>query len=225
MLVRYVVLIAVMLLTACVGNQPLQVNEDPEARLAALQRLNAFRVTGGLSAWTDKESIASRLEWDQLGNDFDILLSLPANIRTVRITQQGGFAELRNGGSPPVRGPSAAQLLEEALGLGIAIPIEQMALWIKGLPGEGSQNVIYDKQRRLKSMEYRDSQSTLWRTQILRYSVFQNVYVPSIIVANGGPFNIRLVLRNWSAKAPTSLAGQGTGNTTGGSTRLQVPGR
>jgi len=183
---------------------------------------NAFQVTGGLGVWTDEESISARVVWQQMAEDFDVLISLPAGLRTLRVTLIDGQASLRNGSSAPTFGPSASRLLQQALGLGVAVPIEQMSLWIKGVPGEQAEKVQYDEQGRLASMEYVDAENTRWRAKILKYTTFKNTYVPATVLATGGPYNVRLVLKNWNSELKPFVEVKGTGRAAG---RLQVPGR
>ena len=61
MLLRSVLLLAALLVSAC-GSAPLKETPNPEARQALLERLDQFRVTGGLGVWTDKESISTRID-------------------------------------------------------------------------------------------------------------------------------------------------------------------
>lgn len=226
MFLRSVLLAGVVVLITACGSQPLKVTQDPQAQQVALERLNAFRVTGGLGVWTDEESISTRIDWQQSGQDFNILVRLPAGLSSVQISQQDNVATVTRGGAAPVSGQSAARLLQQALGLSVAVPIEQMSLWMRGLPGASAESVTYDDQNRLATMNYQDSQATLWRAKVLKYTIFDNVYVPATIIATGGPYNIRLVLKEWSkvtleeAAKPKVAAQTGTG---GG--RLKVPGR
>lgn len=222
---RAVLLAGLVLLTSCVS-QPLKVTQDPQARQAALERLNAFRVTGGLGVWTDKESISTRIDWQQNSQDFDILIRLPAGLSTMRVTQNAGLATVQRGSAAPVSGSSASTLMQQALGLGVAVPVEQMALWIRGLPGDQAESASYDKEQRLAAMDYRDSQGTLWRAKVLKYSVYEDVYVPALITATGGPYNVRLVLKEWGAIDETRTALSNVTKQQGqGSSRLKVPGR
>jgi len=217
---RYFLLAALVLLCSCATTPRL--NIDPSTQKLAAQGLNSFRVTGGLGVWTDDESISTRVVWQQIADDFDILIRLPAGLSSVRVTQINGQATVRNGSAAPVAGQSASRLLQQALGLGVAVPIEQMSLWIKGVPGEQAEKVTYDKQGRLASMEYVDTQNTRWRAKVLKYTTFENTYVPATVLATGGPYNVRLVLKQWSSKLDDLVAKNEGASTTG---RLQVPGR
>ncbi len=194
---RLVLVLPLFMLAACVTPSP-QITTDPASQQQALQVLNAFRVTGGLGVWTDEESISTRIEWQQMAEDFDILVQLPAGLSSVRVAQKNGQAMVQNGSAAPVSGSSASRLMQQALGLDVAVPIEQMSLWIRGLPGNQAQSVKYDEQGRLRSMDYIDGQNTRWRAKVLKYTTFENTYVPATILANGGPYTVRLVLKEWS---------------------------
>jgi len=213
--------VTVLLLAAC-NTVPQTQQLAPAERAAALQNLQLFRVTGGLSIWSPEESIATRLDWRQAGDDFNVLVTAPAGLTSVRLSQQGGSAVVQRQGDQPIHGSSAADLLRRSLGLPVSVPIRQMSLWIRGLPGAASK-VQYDRLGRLASMEYRDSQNTLWFAKVLNYTRYQQQDVPERINATGGPYNVRLVLKSWSEIDSLGLdASQKPSKSTG---RLSIPGK
>lgn len=216
-------LIALLFLGACQSNQSPEVT-SPEYQQRALENLRAFAVTGGLGVWTDTESISTRIEWKQLADDFDVMIRLPAGLSTVRVRRNGGMASVQNGSTEPAIGRSAGVLLQQALGLGIAVPIEQMSVWIKGQPGRAAESVQYDNSGRLESMNYRDEQGTQWRAKVLKYTVHEGVYVPSIILATGGPYTVRLNLKTWDSLEKLDLI-EVLPEVTESRGRLKVPGR
>jgi len=128
---RYFLLVAMVLLVACETTPRL--NIDASSQKLAASSLDAFRVTGGLGVWTDQESISTRVVWQQVAGNFDIHIRLPAGLSSVRVTQNNGQATVRNGSAEPVTGESASLLLQQALGLGVAVPIEQMTVGEHGL--------------------------------------------------------------------------------------------
>ncbi len=216
----YFLLAAIVTLAGC-ETVP-RLNIDPGTQKQAAKGLDTFRVTGGLGVWTDEESISTRVVWQQMAEDFDVYIRLPAGLSSVRITQKNRQAVLRNGSAEPVSGQSASELMQQALGLGVAVPVEQMSLWIKGVPGEQAEKVQYDEQGRLVSMDYVDAQNTRWRAKILKYTTFNNTYVPATILATGGPYNVRLVLKEWSTDLDNIVAIKGAESS---GERLRVPSR
>lgn len=239
MIKPFVLILTVLLLSAC-GAQPVKDVSDIgaadarklelNAKRIALENLTAFRVMGGLGIWTEKESIATRVDWRQLNtNDFNVLVRLPAGISSARVVKQSGVSSVQIGSAEPVKGESASQLLQQSLGLSVAVPLEQLSLWIKGLPGDQAELVTYDEQNRLLTMSYRDTEGTLWRAKVLKYTSFEKLQVPALIIAKGGPYNLRLILKQWSALPADSNLSLATEQSSTppkkASSRLKVPGR
>ncbi len=217
------VLVAGALVASCQTNTP-KITTDTATQQQALSSLNVFSVSGGLGVWTDKESISTRITWQQIMDDFNLAIKLPAGLNTVNVSRTAGLATIRNGSAEPVSGSSAGVLMQQALGLGIAVPIDQMALWIKGVPGSSAEAIKFDSEGRLASMEYTDEQRTRWRAKILQYTVHENVYVPATILATGGPYTVRLTLKNWSKPDPSELQSKVV-QPSASKGRLKVPGR
>ena len=219
---RTCALVAMLLvLTACNTINPAD-QQKPLARAASLEALQTFRVTGGLGVWSSKESISTRVDWQQNNDDFNVQVTAPAGLTSVRVIQQGDTALVQRQGDQPVYGSSAAQLLQQVLAIPVSIPIEQMSLWIRGLPGD-AEKARYDKAGRLTSMEYRDSQGTLWFARVSKYTNYKSHQVPGLISASGGLFNVRLVLKSWG-ELNTDIQGQET-NSAKSTGRLAIPGK
>jgi outer membrane lipoprotein LolB len=187
-----------------------------------LRAIDQFRVTGGLGVWTDDQSFSTRIDWRQLGQDFNVYVEAPAGLASMRLIQAGGVASLQRGQQTPVTGRDASSLLQQALGLEARIPIEAVALWIRGLPGEAS-NTTFDAQGRLKSMDYRDSAGVTWRAKVRDYTAFAGTTVPALISATGGPYNLRIVLKSWNEYAADQTAN--SASQPAPKPRLKVPGR
>jgi len=218
---RCALLVAVCSLTAC-ATPGSPVGQSVEQQSEALQQLSSFRVTGGLAVWTEEETISTRIDWRQIEENFDVLIEAPAGLGSVVLKRRPTVASVQRSGQPTVTGPSASPLLQQALGLQAAVPVEQMSLWIRGLPGDSSK-AQYDDNGRLSSMEYRDSQGTLWRAKIHKHTFYDETQVPALISAVGGPYNVRLVLKKWSDYS--SSVSDTDGKSSKKSGRLSIPGK
>jgi len=218
-----------LLLASCVTpipNDPSTVLDETSQLVLqnqqALRALDQFKVTGGLGVWTDEQSISTRIDWRQLGQDYNVFVEAPGGLASMRIMQVDGIASIQRGQQTPTIGRDAGTLLQQALGLNAKIPIEEVALWIRGLPGSAS-NTTFDKNGRLQSMVYRDTAGVTWRAKVLDYTNFEQNAVPSLISATGGLYNLRIVLKSWKMHTPDQ-----TGNSSSKPTqkpRLSVPGR
>ncbi len=217
-----------LLLASC-ATPPIQPSKtiDENSQLVlqhqqALRSIDQFRVTGGLGVWTDDQSISTRIDWRQLGQDFNVHVEAPAGLASMRLKQVGGVASIQRGQQAPVSGRDAGSLLQRALGLEAQIPIEQVALWIRGLPGSAS-NTTFDQDGRLQSMVYRDTSGVTWRAKVLDYTTFAETPVPKLISATGGPYNLRIVLKSWKEHAADETIN--SSKQSAQKPRLNVPGR
>ncbi|MEE9319074.1 MAG: lipoprotein insertase outer membrane protein LolB [Granulosicoccus sp.] len=166
------------------------------ARVAALEALNNFEVRGGLGIWTDNESITARLKWRQHDDALDIDIIAPLGLGKVNLRRDANTALLSRGSEVVMAGDSAGQLLQQALGLAAPVPIDQMTRWLRGLPGEADSFKL-DNQGRLDSLVWTDNTGLRWRARVLRYTGFEGMTIPALITAKGGPYNLRLVLKEW----------------------------
>lgn len=218
-----------LLLAGCAAPTPVkQTNTGDDSRQLVMQHqqslraVDQFRVTGGLGVWTDDQSISTRIDWRQRGQDFNVHVEAPAGLASMRLMQTGGVASIQQGQQAPVTGRNAGSLLQQALGLEAQIPIEEVALWIRGLPGSAS-DTTFDQSGRLKSMVYRDSAGVTWRAKVLDYTDFAETSVPALISATGGPYNLRIVLKSWNKQAADQTAN--SASRPARKPRLNVPGR
>ena len=218
-----------LLLASCATPPPNELaNDADDARQLvlrnqqALRAIDQFGVTGGLGVWTDDQSISTRIDWRQQGEDFNVLVEAPAGLASMRLVQMGGVASIQRGQQAPVTGRDASSLLQQALGLEAQIPIEEVALWIRGLPGSAS-DTTFDQKGRLLSMVYRDSAGVTWRAKVRDYTNFAGTPVPALISATGGPYNLRIVLKSWNELVADQTAN--SASQPAPKPRLRVPGR
>lgn len=209
---------AALLLSACAtpSTQPPVNSAEQQARLEALSQ---FRFTGGLGIWTDEESISARIDWKQAVDELTVLLSAPLGFGNLTLVDSQGLAELKRGSTRLASGESVDRVLQNGLGLSAPVPVAQLQRWVRGLPGE-ADSINKDEQGRLASLRYKDAEGTRWQARFLRYSVHDRVTLPALITASGGPYSVRLVIKNWQIDEVAESI-----ETTPSSTRLAIPAR
>lgn len=198
---------------------------------AAVQTLEAFRVRGGIGVWNDTESSSARMDWQQATEFRDIALSGPAGMGSLRLrTFDDGRSTLQVGQNREIPGQSADALLKQVLGLELHVPLDQLSLWIRGLPGEAS-GLVHDAEGRLQSLLWQDEQGIIWRANIKRYTSLGALPLPSLVTARGAGYRLRIVLKDWEA-APISGGEEDFGTDKEqeivqplGPGRLPIPGR
>jgi len=193
-----------------------------EAREAALRAMTSFRVKGGLGIWDDKVTHSARIDWRQANEVLEVVLDVPLGLGSATLTRADGEARLTRGNAPAWSDASADRLLQRALGLEAPVPVEQMTLWIRGLPGE-ADGIERDTEGRLRSLRWKSPVGATWGVRLLRYTTVGGVDLPALITASGEGYRIRLKLRDWqtSGFATSVEAPDGPRQPA----RLPIPGR
>lgn len=170
-----------------------RVVEQREARLAAL---DSYAFSGGLGIWTDNESISARMNWQQFPDSLQIDLSGPLGLGDMRLSDSGMQAVLTRGNRTVASGKSADIVLQQGLELAAPVPLQQLGFWVRGLPGKGTA-IKRDTAGKLVSLRFLDQQGTRWQARFKKYTEFNGLSVPALITASGGPYSVRVLLKNW----------------------------
>lgn len=190
-----------------------------QQREAALDARTTFQVDGGLGIWTDTETISARLDWQQSSDGLNLTLAGPLGMGTLHLIDDGTLVTLRRGDKNVAQGRLADNVLQQGLGLEAPIPVRELGFWIRGLPGNATA-VVRDNEGKLSSLRYRDTRGTHWQARFLRYSAWDGLDIPSLITASGGPYSVRLRLKDWQYAATTIVPGKPESNN-----RLPIPSR
>ncbi|MFK8082212.1 MAG: lipoprotein insertase outer membrane protein LolB [Granulosicoccus sp.] len=214
----WALVLSLLLVSSCTVT-PTTSTIDPVVRAAKLAELSEFSFSGGLGIWTDEQSISGRLLWQQAGDKLDVRLTGPLGLGEMDLSDSGDFATLDRAGTVLSSGPSVDRVLQEGLGLAIPVPLEQLKRWVLGLPGD-ALSVDNDTQGKLSSLRFTDQQGTRWQVHFRRYTELEGLALPSLITASGGPYSVRLLLKNWQPSVNSVQPVKKQPNT-----RLAIPGR
>lgn len=216
----FAAVVAAGLLTACVTPQaplePASVSAIAE-RQKKLRSLDTYSFNGGIGIWTDEESISARIRWLQVQEELTVDLAGPLGIGNMQLQSSANSAILTRGDSVVFSGPSADTVLQNGLSLAAPIPLNELKKWVLGLPGNAT-SLQSDNQGKLSSLFYTDKQGTRWQARFRKYTMLDGLEVPSLITASGGPYSVRLVLRNWQSTSGADLAEKANPDT-----RLAIP--
>ena len=199
--------------------QPGKSDIDPELQQERLQALDSFSFKGGLGIWTDEQSLPARIQWQQQGMQLTVQLSGPLGIGNLKLVSGNPLSTLSRSGTVVSEGKSIDTVLQQGLGLAAPIPVAQLQQWVTGLPGNAS-SVVRDAQGKLSSLRFTDEQGTSWQARFKKYTDVDGIALPSLITASGGPYSVRLVLKDWQLSVLTSVPEPSQSNR-----RLAIPDR
>lgn len=210
--------VGIMSLSAC-ASLPEIAPVDSAERQAKLAALTEFSFDGGLGVWTDEQSVSARIQWQQSDDRLDVQLTGPLGIGDIKLVDTGDNATVSRGGKVISAGPSIDKLLQDTLGLTAPVPVQQLKRWVIGVPGNAT-SFVADAQDKLSSLRFTDDQGTRWQARFLRYTNLDGLELPSLITASGGPYSVRLLLKNWRPTVHSDVQPQ-----KGSNTRLAIPTR
>lgn len=170
--------------------QPLAANER-EQRIMALQQFE-LQATLGIKAPND--SISGNLNWQQLNSaDYQAQLRNVLGISLFELSHSSTGSAIKIRGDTYTAVDTSSLLLQLA---GWSIPLHDMPLWLRGLPGTKGRDIVRDEFGRVTGFTLTDSTGIVWQ---LRYLSFfpDALALPKRLLLTSSDTQIKLVMRNW----------------------------
>ena len=171
--------------------QPLAANER-EQRIMALQH---FDLQASLGIKTPDDSISGNLHWQQLNSaDYQAQLrSTGLGISLFELSHSSAGSAIKIRGETYTAVDTSSLLLQLT---GWSIPLHDMPLWLRGLPGTKGRDIVRDEFGRVTSFSLTDSTGIVWQ---LRYQSFfpDALALPKRLLLTSSDTQIKLVMRNW----------------------------
>ena len=174
---RVAAVAAIMLLLSGCAQAPLK---PPEGTLE-------FNVLGRIAARYGGEGFTGNVDWRHASSGDDMLISTPLGQGVARIVRQGDATQLTTANGKKYSAPDAESLTEQALGF--RLPIEGLANWVRGLPGDPDARVARSADGKVQSIEERD-----WRIQYLDYD---DAGRPKLMQLDYPGIQLRFVITEW----------------------------
>jgi outer membrane lipoprotein LolB len=184
--------LACLLLCACATVPRTTAPPTPWAqRLAALQAINHFELSGRLAAATATEGFSAGLRWQQQDDRASIDLSAPLGLGAAHIEQTAANLELTTSTGQTLQ--SAAASTELRARLGFDPPLTSLRFWILGAsdPATSAQEWL-DPQQRLAHLE-QDG----WQVDYSDYVLVRQQWLPQRLSATRGSLRLRVVIDTW----------------------------
>ena len=147
-----------------------------------------FDLSGRLSAKRGSEGAAASFDWTHEPGRDAIALATPMGTTLARLERDAGGATLVRPDRPPERASDVATLADRVLGM--PLPVESLAWWIRGVPHPGSAHAI--------------ERDAAGRASVLRQDGWAIVYTyaegaarPRVLVASYPELEVRVVVDAW----------------------------
>jgi len=195
---RKLALLAIFLLaSACSStkNLPGQIEVLPQQqRQQQLAELNNFTVQAAVGIKSPAETVSGNLRWQQQdASAYQARLANMLGISLFELTANAELTELLVRGER-YQAADASNLLWQLAGW--SIPLHDMALWLRGLPGDSATELQYDTAGRLVSFNLTDSTGIRW--QLTYRSFFDDALsLPKQLQLQSADTQVRLVIRSW----------------------------
>lgn len=182
-----------LLLSACATRPPEPQYDDARwrAQRAQLEQLTHWTLSGKLAISSAKGNGSARLYWEQQGDDYRLNLSSLIGTRIMDMRKQGSRIAITDdqGREHVAKDPGA--LIYQLTGWNL--PVEQLPIWIKGLPGRAHYQLGTDG--RLQQVRTSD-----WRLDYQSFQPQQGWLLPSRLELNGPGTRIRMAISQWQVR-------------------------
>lgn len=188
--------IIILLLSACTTLQPPAPTETPlsnnerEHHILAMQQ---FSVQATLGIKTPDESVSGNLLWQQNITNYHARLStfLGISLFELNETEQGSAITIKG---ETYRAIDTSTLLLQLSGW--SMPLHDMPLWLRGLPGNKGRDILRDEFGRVTAFNLTDSTGIVWR---LEYQSFfpDRLALPRRVLLQSNDSQIKIVIRSW----------------------------
>ena len=188
---------AIFLLSSCSvlhRKTPAETPLSSNVREQQLFAMQQFTLQASVGIKTPADSISGNLHWQQLHNShYSARLSnfLGISLFELSDTAQGSAITIKG---ETYRAVDSSTLLLQLSGW--SMPLDDMPLWLRGLPGTKGRDIVRDKYDRVIGFKLTDSTGIVWQ---LEYQSFfpDSLALPKRLLLKSSDTQIKIVNRSW----------------------------
>lgn len=197
-----ILLIALLLLSACQTVRPPAAARGWPERRAALQALDHYEFNGRVAVTGGGRGVSAGLQWQQRGRSAEVTLRAPLGLGGAEVHFDDRTISYRFNDSEPVQGDLAVDALNGLLGFDP--PLSSLRYWLVGTddPSQPETHVL-DDQARLMSL-----QQGQWRVE---YEDYQErlpsaglVSLPQRLTLSRDALRVRIAIQDWRTSLPAA---------------------
>ena len=177
-----------LILTACSSRQQQPNNTNWRQQREKLESVTHWTISGKLAIITAEKKGSTRIRWQQNGDDYDLNLTSLLGTRVMEMHKTGNQVLIIDDQGREYRGVDAETLVYRLTGW--QMPVSQLPVWIKGLPGNTDYEINPNGQvTRIKTDD--------WQMQYQTYQPIDGWMMPEKVTFKGPRTELRLVISDW----------------------------
>jgi outer membrane lipoprotein LolB len=161
-----------------------------EQQILAMQQ---FTLQASVGIKSPDDSISANLVWQQHDGHYSARLSNFLGISLFELTEDASGSEITIKGDTYRAVDTSTLLLQLS---GWSIPLHDMPLWLRGLPGTKGRDIVRDQFGRVIQFNLTDSTGIVWQ---LQYQSFfpDSLALPKRLLLNSSDTQVKIVMRSW----------------------------
>ncbi len=187
-LLKLFFLLSALILTACTTTQKPMDNASWRMQRQKLNSITNWSISGKLAIITPEKKGSARIRWQQHGDDFDLNLTSVIGTRIMEMHKNGQQVLIVDDKGHQYYGTEPEELVYRLTGW--QMPVTQLPIWIKGLPGDSDYDISTDGQ--LKSIKAQN-----WQMDYQSYQDVSGWMMPEKITFTGPKTELRLAINEW----------------------------
>ncbi len=181
-------ILCVLTLAACSSRQQQPDNTNWRQQREKLETVTHWTISGKLAIITPEKKGSARIRWQQKGDDYDLNLTSLLGTRVMEMHKIGKQVLIIDDQGREYRGANAEMLVYRLTGW--QMPVSQLPVWIKGLPGDTDYEINPNGQvTRIKTDD--------WQMQYKTYQPVDGWMMPEKVTFKGPKTELRLVISDW----------------------------
>lgn len=164
------------------------------AQQARLDAMASWQANGKIALRSATASESARINWLQSDNNSQIKLNGPLGIGAMSISSDGQTLVVEQGKAYRTLDISTPEAI--FTNTGWQLPLQALPYWLKGIPSPdyAVDEVVFTE----NGDNIEQLQQDGWRISYNRYSSFESLTLPTLLVAERDDMRLKLVLQQWS---------------------------
>lgn len=171
--------------------------QSPKARADKLKQLQQWSIQGKIAFIDEKNSHSATLNWqvDEIANNQAVNLTTYLGINVLQVTSKNSHHTIKFDGEV-YETDDLSSFLQSLTGL--TLPTQVLTYWLKGLPYQDSDIIVYSKDSTLPSRLLSTYDATRWEVTYADYQQVDEYTLATTFAIRKENLLIKIALNSWS---------------------------